>query len=84
MTAKTLTPPQLAMLASLHESEAKSKDSAVPLRTWQGKTAGVLARRGLIALDLHRSTLRQIAWLTIAGTRMVTETAALTVQSLIG
>jgi hypothetical protein len=78
-----LTGPQRAMLGSLCQRAAVSRDSAIPLRTSQGKTAGVLAKRGLVALDLHNSTLRQIAWLTAAGSKLASETAT-TVQSIIG
>jgi len=84
MPGNDLTQPQLAMLASLLERQAHSKDRAIPLKTWQGRTAAILARRGLVALDLHKSTLRQVAWLTATGAKLATDAAALTVQSIIG
>ena len=77
-----LTKAQLAMLGKLSSREAVSRDSAMPLKTSQGKTAGFLAKRGLVALDLHTSTLRQIAWLTAAGSKLASDAAA-TLQSFV-
>ena len=77
--AAELTPAQVALLSGLYEIQqpATASNSALPLKARHKKVAGYLARHGLVKIDISRTTMRQMIWLSAAGLRLIEESRVL-------
>lgn len=72
-TSKALSKTQQQFLIDLYRNEALSREASRAFKSRYVETASILARRGLVSLDISRSTLRHVAWLTAAGARLAGE-----------
>jgi len=61
------TKAQREFLGALCRAGAFSAETAVPLKDKQRIPSGILARKGLIKIQLPRTTIRKVVWLSPTG-----------------
>lgn len=64
---KPLSKSQCRLLVDLLDQQAVSSEKSRPLKDKYRDSAAILARLGLIRIDISPTTYRHVVWLTVGG-----------------